>query len=80
MVDQIHFVNVEYLNCVGSMTTNDARCTCEIKSRIAMPNAALNRKKTFLTSRLHFNFKEEISEMLHLKHSGKGWRSFGPTV
>jgi hypothetical protein len=39
------------------MTTNDARCTCEIKSR------------------LHFNFKEEISEVLHLKHSSVFERS-----
>ena len=32
--------NVEYFNYVCSMITNDARCTCEIKSRIAMTKAA----------------------------------------
>jgi len=31
---------------LGIMTTNDARCTCEIKSRIAMTEAAFNKKKT----------------------------------
>jgi hypothetical protein len=36
---------VEYLNWVGSMTTNDARCTCKIKSRIVMAKAAFNKKK-----------------------------------
>jgi hypothetical protein len=27
------------------MITNDARCTCEIKSRIAMAKAAFKKKK-----------------------------------
>jgi hypothetical protein len=34
---------------VGSMITNDARCTREIKARIAMAKVAFN-KKTLLTS------------------------------
>ena len=36
--------NVEYFNYFRSMTTTDARCTREIKSRIAMEKAALNNK------------------------------------
>jgi hypothetical protein len=32
----IQFENVEYFNYLGSMITSDARCTREIKSRIAM--------------------------------------------
>jgi hypothetical protein len=39
--------NVEYLNCVDSMTTDDARCTREIKSRIAKAKAEL-KKECFL--------------------------------
>jgi hypothetical protein len=39
--------NVEYFNYLGSMIISDARCTHEIKSRIAMTKAALNKKKTF---------------------------------
>ena len=29
---------------LGSVLTNDGRCTCEIKSRIAMAKAAFNKK------------------------------------
>jgi nucleotidyltransferase/DNA polymerase involved in DNA repair len=29
------------------MITNDARCTCGIKSNIALPKAASNKKKPF---------------------------------
>jgi hypothetical protein len=50
MIDQKQLENVEYLNYLGSMITNDARCTCEIKSRIASKKAALNKKKKFFTS------------------------------
>jgi len=34
------------------MTTNDAICTPEIKSRISMANAAFNKKKKLYTSTL----------------------------
>jgi hypothetical protein len=36
---------MEYFNYLGSMITNYARCTCEIKSRIAMANIAFKKKK-----------------------------------
>ena len=36
--------NVEYLNCLGSMITKDARCTREIKPRNAMAISRFNRK------------------------------------
>jgi hypothetical protein len=32
MIDQMQLENVEYLNYLGSMITNEARCTREIKS------------------------------------------------
>jgi hypothetical protein len=32
------------------MITNDARCTREIKSRIAMPEAAFNKKILFTST------------------------------
>ena len=38
--------NVEYFNCLGSMMINDASCTRDIQSRIVMPKAAFNSKKT----------------------------------
>ena len=39
MIDQKQPENVEYFNYVCSIITNDARCICEIKSRIAMTKA-----------------------------------------
>jgi hypothetical protein len=51
MTDQKQPQNVEYFNCLDGMITNDARCTREIESRIAMAKAAFNRKTVF-TSKL----------------------------
>jgi hypothetical protein len=52
MIHQKQPENVKYFNYFGSMLTNDARCTHEIKSRIAMTKAAFNKKKTLFTSKL----------------------------
>jgi hypothetical protein len=38
---------VEYFNYLGSMITKNARCTREIKSRIAMTEATSNRRSLF---------------------------------
>jgi hypothetical protein len=48
------------------MVTNDARCTCEIKSRVAVARAAFN-KKTLFTSKLDLNLKKKTSKLLHLE-------------
>jgi hypothetical protein len=42
------------------MITNDARCTREIKSRIAMAKSALNKKKTLFTSTLDLNLRKKL--------------------
>ena len=47
MVDKIQLENVEYFNYLGSMIINDAKCTCEIKFRIAMVTTAFNKKNSF---------------------------------
>jgi hypothetical protein len=52
--------NVEEFNCLGSMITNDARCTREIKARIAMAKAASNKKKTLFTSKLDLELKKKL--------------------
>ena len=49
MLDQKQLENVECFKHLGSMLTNDGRCTCEIKSRIAMAKAAFNKKNPLLT-------------------------------
>jgi hypothetical protein len=41
------------------MIANDARCTREIKSRIAMAKAAFN-KKTLFTSKLDLNVRKKL--------------------
>jgi hypothetical protein len=48
MIDQKQLDNVESFKYVGSILTNDGRCTCEIKCSIAMAKAAFNKKRVFL--------------------------------
>ena len=47
MIDQKQAENVEYLTYLGSILTNDARCTGEMKSRTTMAKVAITNKKTF---------------------------------
>jgi hypothetical protein len=42
------------------MLTNDGRCTCEIKSRIAMAEAAFNKKRTLFTSTLGLKLRNKL--------------------
>jgi hypothetical protein len=60
MVDKKQLENVEYLNYLGTMITNDARCTCEIKSTIVIAKAAFNKKKTLFTSKLDLNLRKHL--------------------
>ena len=43
MINQKQLENVESFKYLGSILTNDGRCTCEIKCRIAMAKAAFNK-------------------------------------
>jgi hypothetical protein len=61
MIDQKQLENVEYFSCLGSMITNDARCTRKIKSRIAMEKAAFNTKKALFTSKLDLNLRKKLA-------------------
>jgi hypothetical protein len=45
-MDQKQLENVKCFKYLGSLLTDDGRCTCEIKSRIAMAKAAFNKKKS----------------------------------
>ena len=60
MIDQKQQENVECFKYLGSILTNDGRCTCEIKSRIAMAKAAFNRKKILFTSKLDLNLRKKL--------------------
>jgi hypothetical protein len=60
-IDQKQLENVEYFNYWGSLITNDARCTREIKSRIATAKAAFNTKTLFI-SKLDLNLRKKLAE------------------
>ena len=48
------------LKYLGSMLTEDERCTCEIKSGLAMAKAAFNKKKNHFTSKLDLNLRKKL--------------------
>jgi hypothetical protein len=60
VIDQKQLENVEYFSYLGSMITNYARCTREIKFRIDMAKAAFNKKKNLFTSKLDLNLRKKL--------------------
>ena len=60
MIDQKQLENVECFKYLGSILTNDGRCTCEIKSRIAIAKASFNKKKILFTSTLDLNLRKKL--------------------
>jgi len=52
--------NVESFKYLGSILTNDGRCTCEIKRRIAMAKAAFSKKRVLFTSALDLEFRKKL--------------------
>ena len=58
MIDQKRFKQFKYLS---SILTNDGRCTCEIKCRIAaMAKAAINKKRSLFTSTLDLELRKKL--------------------
>jgi len=51
---------VESFKYLGSMLTNDGRCTCEIKSRITMAKVAFNKKRVLFTSTLELELGKKL--------------------
>ena len=52
--------NVEPFKYLCSILTNDGRCTCEIKCRIAMAKAAFNKKTAPFTSTLDLELRKKL--------------------
>jgi len=48
MIGKKQMENVKYFNYLGCIKINDATCTREIKSRIAMAEVAFNKTKVFI--------------------------------
>ena len=60
MIDQKQLENVEPFKYLGSILTNDGRCTCEIKGMIAMAKAAFNKKRALFTSTLDLELRKKL--------------------
>jgi hypothetical protein len=60
MIDQKELENVESFKYLGSILTNDGRCTFEIKCRIAMAKAAFNKKRNLSTSTLDSELRKKL--------------------
>jgi hypothetical protein len=61
-IDQKQLENVECFKYLGSMLTNDGRCTCEIKSRVAMAKAAFNKKRILFTSIMDLELRKKLTK------------------
>jgi hypothetical protein len=51
---------MESFKYLGSILTNDGRCTCEIKCRTAMAKAAFNKKRNLFTSTLDLELRKKL--------------------
>jgi hypothetical protein len=60
MIHKKQLESVEYSNYSGGMITNNARCTCEIKSRITMAKGIFNNLKTIFTGNLNLNLEKKL--------------------
>jgi hypothetical protein len=60
MIDQKQLENMESFKYFGGILTNDGRCTCEIKCRVAMAKAAFNKKRTLFTSTLNLELRKKL--------------------
>jgi hypothetical protein len=59
-IDQKQLENVKSFKYLGSILTNDGRCTCEIKCRIAMSKAAFSKKMALFTSTLDLELRMKL--------------------
>ena len=60
MIDQKQLENVESFKYLGSILTNDGRCTGEIEYRIAMAKGAFNKRRAVFTSTLDLELRKKL--------------------
>jgi hypothetical protein len=68
MIDQKQLENLESFIYSGSMLTNDGRCSCEIKSRIAMVKNAFNKKRALFTNTLDLKLRKKLVKCYIFQH------------
>jgi hypothetical protein len=51
---------VEFFKYLGSILTNDGKCTCEIKCRIGMAKAAFNKKRALFTGTWDLELRKKL--------------------
>jgi hypothetical protein len=66
MIDQKRLENVESCKYLGSILTNDGRCTGEIKCFIAMAKAAFKKKRALFTSTLGLDLRKKLVKCYNL--------------
>jgi hypothetical protein len=60
MTDQKEIKNVDSFKYLGSILTNDGRCTCEIKCRFALAKFTFNNTSALFTSTLDFELRKKL--------------------
>jgi hypothetical protein len=60
IIDQKQLENVKSFKYLGSILTNDGRCTCKIKCRIAMAKATFNKDKTLFSFFLNLELSKKL--------------------
>jgi hypothetical protein len=60
MIDQKQLDNVESFKYLGSILTNDERCTCEIRRRITMAKATFNKKRALFIFFLGLELRKKL--------------------
>jgi hypothetical protein len=59
MIDQKQLENVESFKYLCNMLTNDGRCICEIKSRIAIANVAYNKERALFIGKMDLKLRKK---------------------
>ena len=60
LLDWKQLENVGCFKYLGIMLTNDGRCNCKIKSRIAMAKATCNKRRALFTSSLDLKLRKKL--------------------
>jgi len=60
VIEQKELENLESFKYLCIVLTNDGRCTCEIKCRIAMAKVTFNKKRALFTDTLAWELRKKL--------------------